>query len=157
MALDPTARESNFRDSIIKFFVDNIETASIPVVFDKGLAQPVIQGQPITIDKWVNVNFGDMDVGTLSYAIVDVVCSSRKDDEGFKLAQLRDTVMGYLTDTTTTDGMKRIPLYRSYASQAWELIGALLIVEVIESQQFVAKDETKFKTMSLDLRWSAKI
>jgi hypothetical protein len=53
--------------------------------------------------------------------------------------------------------MRRINLYRSYASQAWVLIGAMLVQEVIETQQFDADDETKWKLLTARLRWSSKI
>jgi hypothetical protein len=65
--------------------------------------------------------------------------------------------MGYLTDTSQTDGMRRITFYRSYASQAWDVIGALLVQLDPESEQFEAEDGTKYKMLNARLRWSAKI
>lgn len=159
MSLDPTARSSNLKDSIKKYFVDNIYTTEgIEIGFDKSMARPKIQGQPVEVEKWVVVNSGYIDpMGTLSEHQIDVICCSRKDNEGYKLAQLRDTVMGYLTDNTQTDTMRRIPFYRSYASQAWTLLGALLVTEIIESPRNDAEDETKFIILTTTLRWAAKI
>ena len=156
MALDPTARESNVRDSIRKYFVDSLG-GTYHLMFDKGMNTPSIQGTPSEIEKWVSINFGGMDRGTLSELFLDVYCCTRKDNGGFKLAQLTDAVMGVLSDTTHTDGMRRINLYRSYASQAWELIGAFVIQEVVETEQFEADDETKWKLLTAILRWSSKI
>jgi hypothetical protein len=62
----------------------------------------------------------------------------------FKLAQLSDFFMGHLSDSTQTDGMKRINLYRSYENQTWDLIGALVVQEVLESSQFEGEDGTKY-------------
>jgi hypothetical protein len=156
MALDSTAREANLKDSLKKFFVDNLHP-TYALTFDKGLSTPRLQGQPTPVEKWVSVNFGHLDMGVMSdFDLIIYVCT-RQDAEGFKLAQLRDTVVGLLSDTTQTDGMKRIPFYKSYAQQAWELIGALLVVDVTDSPQYEADDETKYKMLTVNLRWSAKI
>ena len=158
MVLEASAREANVRDSVKKFFVDNVPTSSgIALSFDKGMATPRLQGQPIAITRWVSVNFGYMDFGTLSDIQLRVFCCTRQDNEGFRLAQLRDTVMGYLTDIDQTDGMCRIDFYRSYQNQAWELIGALLVQDVSESGQFEADDETKYKILNVRLRVASRI
>ena len=95
MALDPTARESNFRDSVKKYFTDSIETAeSIPLSFDKALATPDLQGK--AVHTWVNILFDGIVLGTMSEIGLRIFCCTRQDNEGFKLAQLRDKVMGYL-------------------------------------------------------------
>jgi len=155
MALDATAREANLKDSLKKYFVDSISTAEgLDLSFDKSMSRPKIQGQPVEVEKWVVVNFGAMEMGTLSSHQIQVICCSRKDNEGFKLAQLRDRVMGYLTDSTQTDGLRRIDLYQS---QTWTKIGGILVTDIIESQQFESEDETKYKLLSCSLRWAAKV
>ena len=156
MALDPTAREANVRDSVKKYLVDSLHPA-YHLMFDRSLATPLIQGVPSTVDRWISVNFGAMNRGHLSEHILTIYCCSRKDNEGFKLAQLTDTVMGYLSDDTQTDGMRKITFYRSYPNNPWEIIGGIVIQEVIESQQFEADDETKFKILTVRLRWGSKI
>jgi len=159
MSLDPTAREANIRDSIKKFFIDGLQrTDGVPVTFDRGLSSPVIQGDAESVDKWVAVQFDAMDVDYMGFQIITVYCCTRFDAEGFRLAQLRDRVMGYLTDSTQTDGMKRIPFYRSYEyPTAWELLGSLLVRIQGESAQFEAEDDTKYKIITAMLRWSAKV
>ena len=156
MALDPSAREANVRDSLKKFFVDSLSTGEgYALTFDKGLAKPALTG--VDIDRWVSINFGPMELSELSEHSLRVFCCTRKDNEGFKLAQVRDTVMGYLTDTTQTDGMKRIALYRSFQNQPWVAIaGGIVVQEVVESEQYEADDETKYKVLNVRLRWSAK-
>lgn len=157
MSLDPTAREANIRDSIKKYLVDNIYTTEgIQVSFDKVLSTPNIQGS--TVNRWIGVRFGPIVMDSLSSLTLDIFLCTRKDPEYFRLAQLRDTVMGYLVDTTQTDGMARIPLYRSYANKAWELLsGGFVIQEVIEGPQYELDDLTKVKQLTCMLRWGTKI
>jgi hypothetical protein len=154
MSLDSTARESNVRDSLIKFFVDNLKTQEgVSLSFDKSLSAPKIQGNDV--DRWVMVDFGPMDRATVSEHYFDLYCCTRKDPQGFRLAQLGDSVMGYLTDTTQTDGIKRIPFYKSKESGAWDLLGSLLVTEVREGKEFDAPDGTKVKILSVLIKWAA--
>ena len=156
MGLDPSAREANIRDSVKKFFVDGLHrTDSIPLIFDKGLSSPKVQGTEV--DRWVSVNFGDTKMSEMGYQILNIHCCTKKDPEGFRLAQLRDQVMDYLVDIDQTDSMKRITLYRSRATGTWTNIGALLVDDIMESKQFETEDESKYKTLTVRLRWSAKI
>ncbi len=159
MALHATAREANVRDSVKKFFVDNLKTIEgITVSFDKGLHSPSTQGQPINVDRWVNVDFGAMILGSLSRMFIEVICCTRNDSEGFKLAQLKDKVIGYLIDSTTYANVgTRIPLYRSYQSQAWVQVGTMVVSNVSESASLATVDETKFKTITMTLSWGTKI
>ncbi len=153
--LDPTARESNFRDSVKKYFVDNLyKTEKVEVLFDRTLSTPKVQGTEV--DRWIAVMLGDFDLGIMGTAILEIFCCTKKDSEGFKLAQVRDKVMGYLIDTTQTDGMARIPLYRSSATEAWTVVGSMLVQVDSESGQMEAEDGTKFKTITVSLRWATK-
>lgn len=158
MTLDPTSRESNIRDSLKKFFVDNIQTTEkIPMLFDKTISVPKLTGTPSPVDRWVNINFGNLDIDTMSSHNIEVFVCQRKDPDGFKATQLRDTVVGYLTDTSTTDGMKRIPFYQSFPSPtAWVLLGAMIVQGINESQWLDADDETKFKVITVTLRFASK-
>ena len=156
MSLDASARESNLRDSIKKFFVDSISTAEgVPVTFDKALNTPILQGKEA--DKWVSVTFGPVNFDTLSDVIVEVYCCTRRDNEGYKLSQLRDKVLGYLVDDTMPDGKKRIDFYQSSYSGAWTLIGKLLVFEILPSGDMLAPDETKFKVLTVILKVGMKI
>ena len=157
MALDPTAREANVRDSIKKYFVDNLYTLEgIDLTFDKTLSTPPVS-QGIVTHRWVAVKFSSMNFNQFSQIYMDVICCTRQDSEGYKLAQLRDTVMGYLTDTTPSDGMRRIPFYRSRATGAWTLLGAFLVQDIAESMQMMLEDETKYKILTVRLRVASKV
>jgi len=125
MALDPTAREANFRDSIKDYFIDNIETSSnIPLTFDKALSSPDLQGK--AVHKWATVLFDSIRVDTMSEISIRLFCCTRQDNEGFKLAQLRDTVMGYLVnDGSHADRQVRNPIYRrNPLKDDWALLGS---------------------------------
>ena len=157
MALDDTAKEANIRDSIKKYWVDSLHTGEgVNVTFDRYLATPNVQGH--AVDRWVSINFGPMQLSELSSHDLNIYCCTRADGEGFKLAQLRDKVYKYLTDNTQTDGMARFTLYRSRASGSWTaLAGGFIVQDVIESQQFEADDGTKYKILTVKLRFSSKV
>jgi len=155
--LDSTAKESNIRDSIKKYFVDNLYTSEgVPLTFDRYLDIPNVQGH--ALDKWVSINFGDMFMTELSTHILNIYCCTRADSEGFKLAQLRDKVYKYLVNGDNTDGMARIAFYRSRASGDWTLLTTGMVVqEVMESRQFETEDGTKYKILTVKLRFASKV
>jgi len=156
MALDPTARESNIRDSLKRYFVDNLNTTEgIPVTFDVSLSVPTLQGT--AVDRWYAIGFGALGMEALSSFAVNIFCCTRRDAEGFKLAQLRDTAYEYLIDEDQTDGMARITFYRSRAAGAWTNIGGIVVSEVIESGQMEGPDETKYKILTAIMRFGSKV
>ena len=145
MALDSTAREKFVKNSIKKFFVDNVfRSEGIKLSFDKTLSVPRIQGD-VPANRWVAVKFGELEMGTLSDCYIEVYCCTREDSEYDRLVELRDIVMNYLSDTSMTDGMKRITFYNS---DSWTAIGALLVHEVLESANLEAPDQTKYKILT---------
>ena len=161
MTLDPTLREANIRDSVVKYFVDNINTTSgVPLTFDKSLSVPKVTGkQASQVDRWVNIDFGTLITDILSSQVLQIYVCTRKDNEGFRLAQLRDTVFGYLFDSDDTylNGM-RIPFYKSDSRghSFWTLIGAFMVQDVDEGPRMEAGDETKFKILTVRLRFASK-
>lgn len=156
MSLDPSARESNLRDSLKKYFIDNLETASsIPVTFDKALSAPEIQGK--VVDKWVSITLGPVSLDTMSDIIFEIYLCTRRDNEGYRLSQLRDTVMGYLVDSNKADGKARIDFYQSSYSGSWTLLGKLLVWDILPSGDMIASDETKFKVLTVILKVAMKI
>ena len=158
MSLDATAKTSNIKDSVKKHFVDNIQIAEgITVTFDKALTTPNLQGKGV--NRWVSIRFGEMEIDFLSDILLEVFCCTRQDSEGFKLAQVRDKVVEYLSvdPTTSNTNLKRIVFYRSYFDQPWVEIGSLLVQEIIESGEMVSVDETKYKILTVRLRTASKV
>ena len=157
MTLDPTARKANVKDSLKKFFVDNLETTSnIPVLFDKGITTPDIVGDK-SITRWVSINFGRFTRDFLSEIVVRIFCCTRQDPEGFRLAQTTDILIGYLTDETMTDSMARITLYRSYQDQDWTEIGTMVVTDIDEGEEFESDEGTKAVELLVRIKWGAKI
>lgn len=156
MTLDPTARRANIKDSLKKFFVEELEDGKgVELMFDKSLASPDLLGHDV--NRWVNIDIGDLDRGYMSQIHIEIYCATRKDSEGFRLAQLTDTVMELLTDPDISDGMKRIPFYRSHPTDPWTSLGSLVVQEIIESREMESVDETKYIIMSCLLRTASKI
>ena len=152
MVLDPTARESNFKDSIKKYFVESLkDTENLHISFDKSLSLPYLQS--FTQQKWVMFNWGPFSRDILSEATVDIMCGARQDNEGFLLAQLGDKVLGYLSDTTATHGMKTITFYRSYPNAPWTVLGGLLVWDIVESGTLEAPDESKYKIITVRFKF----
>ena len=155
MALDPTARQINFQDSIKKYFVESLaDIEGFQITFDKSLSLPYLQ--TVTAKEWVTINWGSFDVGHLSEGVVDIFCCTRKDNEAVRLAIIRDKVANYLIDENATHGMKTIPFYRSYRDQAWTLLGGLLVWDIMESGKLEAPDETKYKIITVRLKFASK-
>lgn len=156
MALDGTLKESNVRDSIKKFFVDNIETIEgVPITFDTGLSTPAMQ--ELSVLEWVAIQFGSFDLDNLASVFLEIYCCTKQDPEYSRLALLRDKVMGYLVDTSQTDCLKRIDLYQSHPSSAWTRLTSMIVLLDPEGPQLTAPDGTKFKVINARLKWGGAI
>lgn len=156
MAIDSTARSANFRDSIKKYFVEGLkDTEKLNLTFDKSMSEPYLQ--TVTVDKWVNIRWGPMIREVMSRAVLEIYCCTREDNEGFKLAQLTDKVYGYLIDENATHGMKTIPFYRSSRDSPWVSIGGLLVWDIQDSADFDAVDGTKFRILTVTIRFASKL
>lgn len=152
MALDASARQANVVDSVRKFFIDNVKRNSgIPLGFDVDIPDPKIQGNT-TRDKWVIVNFGQFVPATVSLQMITIACCARNDTSGFKVIQLRDTVMSYLFP----NGIRAtIDLYQSSQNEAWVKVGGMLTSVINESAILKDTSEVKYKIIDVDLKWGA--
>jgi hypothetical protein len=156
MTLDPTAREANLRDSLKKFFIENLSrTEGIPIIFDRFLESPKLQGKEV--DRWVGIDLGETEMDILSEQEIEIYVCTRKDPENFRLSQLRDTVMDYLTPSSNDVCYKTIPFYRSHPTNAWTVIGGLLITRTNQSKDLVAEDQTKFKIIYVQMKFASKL
>ena len=152
MALDPTARDANLKDSIKKHFVESL--SGIYVTFDRSLDAPKIQGTEL--DRWMVVRFGAMVRKSMSARYIDLILCTRKDPEGYRLSQLSDSVFGACVDPD--GGMVSIPMYRSYPNAAWERLDSTIVIsEIQEAAEDDYDDLTKFKILTALLRWGAKV
>ncbi len=153
MTLPGQSRSANIKDSWKKYLNTNIKSANVAVIFDNMLKQPKIQGRPM--ERWVGCKIGQFIAGTIAEQVIEVWCCTRRDSEGYKCAQLRDTVYGLLTDSE--DVFKRIPLYRSHPTEAWTVIGQMLIRKewIIESGENEGEDNTKIRKMTIKTRFAS--
>lgn len=150
--LDPTLSEACLKNSIKKFFVDNIFTAEgIDIDFDVQYVMPEdVSGE---VNKWISIKFGAIEGGTLSRSHIIVNLFTREDTEGVDLAILRDIVLEKITDLNTTDGRVRITLY----DLNWNIIGGIIPSLILESDEAgVLKDGTKWKWLRIDLAWGSR-
>jgi len=153
MALDPTARKANVKDSIKKYFIDTVQTIEgVPVSFDTSARTPKLTGQPKEVLQWVGIDLGSFSISDWTEFYIMIFCCTRKDYEGFKLAQLRDKVVGYLTANSGS-----IPFYRSYSDQAWTLLGGMTVLNVLESEEMQAPDETKYVMLTCRIGFVSKL
>jgi hypothetical protein len=155
MTLASTSSESYFRDSIIKFFIDGVETAKgIPVIFDKFTTTPDLESNDL--GRWLSVVHGSLQIEVMSRATVDLYLCTRKDFEGAGLSEFRDIIFGVLSDRT--DGvLPAIPLYESSVTGPWVKIGAMVVTNIIESKWMDFTDQTKFKMMTVQLRFASRL
>ena len=152
MTLDSTSRESNAKDSFKKHLVDSIKgNEGVEVNFDKGLNVPNIQGT--AVNRWVAVQWGQLLPGKLTTLHAAIYVCTRNDPEGYRRSQLRDKVVGYLTDPN--EEFRRITHYKSNDTP-WTRIGTMMVYCDPESGDMEADDGTKFKIIPIRLRWAAK-
>ena len=154
MTLDYTAQEMNVYNSLRKFLIDNLHTTEgFYLSFDRILDAPKTGNNEL--DKWISVKINVIGRGLLSETTLELFCCTRQDPEKFKLIEMSDTVMSYLSDTDATDGMKRIDFYDTH-EMPWINKGALCITEIRESNM-ETEDKTKIKLFMASLRWTAKV
>ena len=155
MAIDPTARETNIRDSITKFLIDNLDAADLKIFFDTMYVD-YPEKVATELKKWYVVDFRSLDIGPLAECSFNIFMFARADREGFKVSQMRDNFVDLLIDDTMTDGMARIDLYASHPTNPWTLLGGMVPFIDFESAHDVLADGTKFKWLTITLRWGSK-
>lgn len=157
MALDPTARETNFRDSMRRYLFTSLkDTEGYNVFFKQGFTSVNIQ-ESKSVDKWIIVSFGPISLEHMSTGIVEIRPCTRQDPNYFKLAQMVDSILGYLTPGSG-DGSTRITFYQSApAAENWVDIGGLLVQDVDVSGDLTADDETNFRIITVRVRFASKL
>lgn len=156
MALDATAREANFKDSIKKFCIDRFQKSlGYPCRFDRNVSTPRIQNKEV--DKWIAVFFGSSYPDNLTKADVTFHVCTRKDPEGYRLSQMRDKILGEFFDHTRVNGIIPVPFYQSHPTNPWTIVGYMYPSLVWESGRYDAEDDTIFKSLLFNFKWAAKI
>jgi hypothetical protein len=154
MALDETAKLANVKRSLRKFFVDNlVTTESKTLVFDRWMATPNILNLSSDVNDWYSINFGNVVMSQMSFMEVSIFCCTQKDNSGVKLTELRDLLFGYLRDDSQNDGIRRV----SFIDASDNVLGGLMIVDIIESGDMEGAEGTKYYSLSCQIRFSSKV
>ncbi|MDY6957909.1 MAG: hypothetical protein SVK08_01995 [Halobacteriota archaeon] len=157
MALDATARETNFRDSMRRYLFSNLKTVEgYSVFFRQGFTSVNIV-ESKSADKWILISFGAVRLDIMSEAIIEIRPCTRGDTSFFKLAQMVDKIMGYLTPSSG-DGTTRIPFYQSAAvADDWTEIGGIVVQDVDVSGDLIAEDNTNYRVITVRVRFASKV
>ena len=150
MALDSSAKKSNFYFSLKKYIIDNLAIAEgLHVIFDAFLPPEK------NVSRWISVIQGQLDRNTLSNYDFQIYCVTRQDYEGDQLATLCDLVVGYfLGDLTKNDTLIRIPFYDSVTKVQ---NGSMIITKCEESELADAPDQSKFLVLSITAKMASII
>lgn len=157
MALDPTLSEVHFKRSMKKFLLDNLAAAphNLNLLF-KFVTETPTDGNGDQYDHWVVVSYEDRVLDTLSSAFLLFAIFTRKDEEGFQLARILDSITEVFKDENQTDGLKRIPLFDTTDDQNWVQVGGIVPLTRRQTGEMPGNDQTMIKTVSYELRWGAK-
>jgi hypothetical protein len=156
MPLPDISKEINFKLSVRKFFYEiaNSFSPSLPLLFDTGLQVPV--DSESEAPKWLTVEFGTFIAGSVNEALVDVYCCARKDVGSDVVTELRDIVVGNFTDSTQSDSTRRIPIYVNLNTSEEEIIGWMIADIAYQSPYMKATDGTKYKLVTINLKWGGQ-
>lgn len=153
MSLDPTTRESDFKASIKKYFLDNLETSDLKIFFER-LEEIPLDDSGNKYLKWIIIIFGRRELGAVSEQQISIDLYTREDKEGDKIAALADTVLQYIIDDSVIDGMVRIPLWDT--SGSWIQVGGILPYLAPTLGRIEGIDGTQFQEINLLCKWGGK-
>jgi hypothetical protein len=165
MALPAISKEINFKKSLRKYFYSRFNPLdsspppdggdSVSLLFDQGLGSPTSPtGDPA---QWLSIEFGSFIVGTVNTASISVYCCAQKDTDSDEVTLLRDRVIEAFVDTNSTsvDGIRRIPIYIDLGEASEEIIGYMVAEIGFQSRYSRAADGTKFNEINIIFRWGA--
>ena len=140
-----------------KYFVDNLKTGEGYSVFFRQAFTSVNIRESKTVEKWIVISFGPLVLDIMSEATIEIRPCTRNDPTFFKLSQMTDKIVGYLTPSSG-DGTTRITFYQSAeAAVDWTVIGGIVVQDVHISQDMQAEDGTNFKVITARVRFASKL
>jgi len=153
-SLSPVSRDTDLKRSLKKYFLDNLETTeSLPLFFEELSETPSVNG--IKLLKWVVITFGRGDLGPVSERQVSLDVYTRNDSEGDELSSLIDTIMGYLLDEDSTNGLATIPFYDT-SNIPWVVVGGIIPFLQPALNEMEGEDGIRFKAINLLCKWGGK-
>jgi hypothetical protein len=156
MALPEISKEKNFKISMRKYLYTNANLYSPPIslLFDTGMEVPINEDSPSP--SWMTINFGTFIVGTLNEAMVDIYCCARNDTSSDVVSDLRDLLVEWFTDSSQFDSARRIPIYINLNTAEEEIVGWMVASIAYQSPLMLATDGTKYKLVTIQLKWSSQ-
>lgn len=152
MVLSAVTKEVDFKNSIKKYFLDNLETTqSLPLYFEQLFEVP-LDSNGIKLKQWVIVSFGYRNLGPVSEQQVSLDLYTTSDNEADDLAALMDIVISYIIDEDSGNGLKTIPYYNS----SWEIVGGIIPFLQPTLERMESEDGVQFKAINLLCKWGGK-
>ncbi len=146
--LPENAKESNLRKSLIKYFKDGLPDIKV------RQGESRIYGEK-TLTKWVSLAIGSQGLKTVTGLLLSIYVCTRKDSNGSELSKLRDEVVGLIS---TEGGKRHIPFYSVSGDDVFTLIGGLVVIgEIIISPELESLDGTRYKMITLTLKWVSNV
>ncbi len=155
MALSPESRQSDFFNSIKKYFLDKVETGlSISVFFD-WIADIPKNSSGIDLTKWLIVEVGAGEPGPVSVCAINLHLFTISDFENYEMNLFADKVLGILINEDSTNGLYTIDYFNTSAVP-WVKVGGIIpfIKKIFEPVE--AKNNAKIKTINLLCKWGGK-
>lgn len=152
MALDPTISEVDFKRSVMKYLIDGLSGISL---FFKPLNSAPRDDTDAELSQWVVVLLGERRIDAVSSCYITFDIYSRKDDEGFEISRIVDSIVEIFIDEDATNGLKFIPLYNT-SGTPWVEIGGILPIHKYSSRVMPGKDQTLLKSVTYEFKWGAK-
>ena len=152
MALDPTISEVDFKRSVMKYLIDGLSGISL---FFKPLNNAPRDDTDTELSQWVVVLLGERRIDAVSSCYITFDIYSRKDDEGFEISRIVDSIVEIFIDETATNGLKSIPLYNT-SGTSWVEVGGILPIHKYSSRVMPGKDQTLLKSVTYEFKWGAK-
>lgn len=132
----------NLKESLHKFLFNNIFTPlNIDITTDRA-----IEFHPHSDKKWIDFAFHDNDLGTFQIQDVRFVLATRNDPDGDELIDLRDILLGCLTNPAVDGGSRTryMVLYNTSNPDSLEQIGNMWFSRLDQSPIDIARDQTKY-------------
>lgn len=156
--MDDTAKYVNIESSFRRFLIEEIY---------QGLGYPVLFGQAFVlpsdgVDTWISVVFNNVFWNHISTTNFDIYINTKRGYDDHVVNVVADEVRGKLidSDSDSTDGWKRITLYKYDEVNPWTVIGYAQIIDVRTAGGVTHIDDVegyRFKRIVPEVKWAAKI
>lgn len=153
--ISPVSRQVNIKNSVKKYFLYALEELENLTVFFEELSETPSDDNGDKLLKWVTILFGRGDLGHVSEQQITISAYTRDDSEGYELSVLLDTIMGYILDEDSTNGLATIPFYDT-SVVPWVFAGGMMPFLQPSLGEMEGADGTKLKDINIVCKWGGK-